>query len=594
MTRASLDRRFRALRDDERGFTIVETMVAITVIFAAMVAMMYTATIGFKSMSFARERVTANGIADRIMEEIRGQAYSRIQTGMLTSDLAGDTNIKNCGGTPVVYRFESCSAPTGEKIVNSSGVPSEPWINPHQGTIAASSVTNDLPYTWQTYITNNCPSIETVTPCPNLTPYRVTVIVSWVSHAYPRNANSSVRIQSLFSSPSGCLSATTHPFAAPCQPFFYGIAQVPPGRVDIKGTIQGLTFSSGYLQVTGTESNLQNEQVTQGRASFTDSLVSVTDGAGTQTGGGVLTIASAADSDPGTAGLRYGTAQVASASGGSVSSTSGSTSISFVAPAGDSGTADAAVAASGGNICPPPTDTAEVDGLPCLGARVQQAGTATASMNLEGIVSGLGTASLASVAATSANPNKSFVDREPVSGQDGRVELTATRAFGTIGIGALPTGVSAPGGWTGYLLNVTGYQDTATSQAGSTTTAAPATTVGGNVSFWNGSGYSSYAVNSASLNNLSSSISRTTSFGSNTVITTISVKTGSQAALSGSNQTNPSGTLRTDVDSSVTPFAASITYRITVNGLTTVDLQLDLNLGTMLTRGVYGQPPAAG
>ena len=44
----------------------------------------------------------------------------------------------------------------------------------------------------------------------------------------------------------------------------------------------------------------------------------------------------------------------------------------------------------------------------------------------------------------------------------------------------------------------------------------------------------------------------------------------------------------------MTPFAASITYRITVNGLTTVDLQLDLNLGTMLTRGVYGQPPAAG
>ena len=59
-------------------------------------------------------------------------------------------------------------------------------------------------------------------------------------------------------------------------------------------------------------------------------------------------------------------------------------------------------------------------------------------------------------------------------------------------------------------------------------------------------------------------------------------------------KTNPSGTLRTDVDSSVTPFTASIIYRITVNGLTTVDLQLDLNLGTMLALGVYVQPPAAG
>ena len=298
MTRATLDRRIRALRNDEGGFTIVETMIAITIIFAAMLAMMYTATLGFKSMSLARERVTANGIADRIMEEIRGQAYSRIQSGMATADLAGDTNIKNCGGTPVVYRFESCSAPVGEKIVYSSGVPTEPWINPHQGTVAASAVTNDLAYTWQTYITNNCPSIETVTPCPNLTAYRVTVLVNWVSAAYPRVGNGSVRIQSLFSSPSGCVSASTHPFAAPCQPFFYGIAEVPAGRVDISGTIQGLTFTNGYLQLTGTEANLQNEQVTQGHASFTDPLVSVTDGAGTREAGGVLTIASAADSDP--------------------------------------------------------------------------------------------------------------------------------------------------------------------------------------------------------------------------------------------------------------------------------------------------------
>ncbi len=165
MTRGTLARRCKALKDGEGGFTIVESMIAITLLFAAIVAMMYTATIGFKSIAFSRERVTANGIANRIMEEIRGQAYARIQTGLNSSDLTGDPNIKSCGGSPVVYRFESCSAPTGEKIVHSSGVPSEPWINPHSGTIAASSVTNDLAYAWKTYITNNCPAVETVTPC---------------------------------------------------------------------------------------------------------------------------------------------------------------------------------------------------------------------------------------------------------------------------------------------------------------------------------------------------------------------------------------------------------------------------------------------
>jgi type II secretory pathway pseudopilin PulG len=138
MTRATLRRRLRALSHDERGFTILETVIAITVMFASLVALAYTATIGFKSIAYARERVTFNGVADQIMEEIRGQAYSKIQSGLLTSDLTGDPNIINCGGTPVVYRFESCA--TGEKIVSSGGVATTPWINPHSATVAASTI----------------------------------------------------------------------------------------------------------------------------------------------------------------------------------------------------------------------------------------------------------------------------------------------------------------------------------------------------------------------------------------------------------------------------------------------------------------------
>ena len=85
-----------ALSRDERGFTILETVIAITVIFASMVALAYTATIGFRSIAYARERVTFDGVADPIMEEIRGQAYSKIQTGLLTTDLTGDPNIVPC------------------------------------------------------------------------------------------------------------------------------------------------------------------------------------------------------------------------------------------------------------------------------------------------------------------------------------------------------------------------------------------------------------------------------------------------------------------------------------------------------------------
>jgi hypothetical protein len=584
MTRAMLRRRLRALSCDERGFTILETVIAVTVMFASLVALAYTATIGFKSIAYARERVTFDGVADRIMEEIRGQAYSKIQTGLLTSDLTGDSNIINCGGTPVVYRFESCS--TGEKIVSSSGVTATPWIYPHLGTVAAAAISNNVGYTWSTYITNNDPTTQ---------PYRVTVVVQWASAAYPNKSNNLVRVQSLFSSPSGCVSSSTHPFAAPCQPYFYGLAQVPAGKISITGSVQGLTFSAGYLQLTGTDSNVQNEQVTQGHGTFAESLASVTDALGTRTEGGVVSGAGAADSDPNAPGATYGTTSEVAGTGGTVSSASGSTSIAFVAPASDTGRADVAVSAGGANVCPPPTDLAENDSLPCAGGRMQQGGTLSSTLTLSGIVPSLGSATLASVAAAAGSPAKSFADREPVSGQDGRIELSATRSFGVIGIGAFPSGITAPAGFTYLLRMPAGYQDTVTSQAGTTTTAAPSTgTPTGNVSFWNGVGYTSLSPTNGGLNNLTSTATSSATIAGRAVVVTISVDAGSTAVQAGTHQTNPSGTLRTDVDSSISPFAAMVHYVVTVDGVPAVDLEIALQLGTILTRGVYGQPPVAG
>src|SRR5215207_4949438 len=108
MRATTLARRTRSRLHGERGFTIVETVVAMVVIFASLTALAYTATIGFRYIAYGRDRQQATGLANQIMEEVRGQAYSVITRGMSTADITGDPRIVTCS---TIKRFETCSGP---------------------------------------------------------------------------------------------------------------------------------------------------------------------------------------------------------------------------------------------------------------------------------------------------------------------------------------------------------------------------------------------------------------------------------------------------------------------------------------------------
>ena len=84
MSRRHLIRRIRARLHGERGFTILETVIALMVVFASLTALAYTASIGFRYSGYGRDRIQATGIANRIMEDIRGLAYTKITSGIPT------------------------------------------------------------------------------------------------------------------------------------------------------------------------------------------------------------------------------------------------------------------------------------------------------------------------------------------------------------------------------------------------------------------------------------------------------------------------------------------------------------------------------
>jgi prepilin-type N-terminal cleavage/methylation domain-containing protein len=610
------------LYPDERGFTLIETIIAITVIFSALLALAYTATIGFGYESLARQKLTATGIADQIMEQVRGLAWDRITAGHLSTDLTGDTNlVTGCGGDPAgIYRYLSCTAGalpgSGEKVVAQAQpcpVNSPDCVYPlvrHSGQITQ----NNMAYTWKTYDTNNCPT-STSAGCTATTPYRLTVTVTWTGG---RTApNKIVQVQSLFWSPGGCRSTDTHPFAAPCQPFFYGVANLPRGSVNITGSISQTSFSSGDLFTSGVQSSVQQEQLSQVQGGFTQSGVRLVDDSGTQTAGGTIAATSAADTDPGTASTTYSAVRCGDVgypcSGGSVS-TGSANSMTLVAPSSETAESDSTTSAGGTNVCPPPSDTAQADQKACGGSRIQQGGALSAVLSLAGTDPALGSASIAGIAAAPNSPNKTFVDRvqnpssslcAPVANADGCVEETATRVLGILNVGALPSAVSAPGGWggaspwQGSYFSIVGYQGSVSAAVGTNgPSPAPlppppsATVNSGTVYCWNGTnGYRSASATSSSVSSLCSPFTSTQVSGGHTVTVSISASTTNPASVT-TTSTAPSGTTtRTDATVQVVPPQATILYIITVDGGEVVHLTITVNLNTLEARGVYAVAP---
>src|SRR5439155_15386092 len=120
---------------------------------------------------------------------------------------------------------------------------------PHSQTIVVGPTT----YTVKSYVTyyQNVTTRNT---------FRLTVVVNWPNPAR-KGVSSSVQTQTIAYSGTGCLSTNTHPFAAPCQPFFYANGIADAGHVDISGTLAGVSLATAGVVMPDWSSNMQIEQI---------------------------------------------------------------------------------------------------------------------------------------------------------------------------------------------------------------------------------------------------------------------------------------------------------------------------------------------
>jgi hypothetical protein len=460
---------------------------------------------------FARQRDTANALADQTMEQLRALPFATVQAGLDNTDLSTttDTNIlkSGSGGCPAgSYCFkvspnaQQCPAGVpgyGERIPHGTNANITPLV-PHQSTQTVGPTT----FTVSSYISYLCDQLTTNT-------FRVTVIVSW-AQAQVHGVSSQVTTQSVFYSGGGCVSALNHPFAAPCQPFFYSTADIQDASVGISGSIQGIPFDPSQttpatLDLPEFSSNLSIEQVSQAQGvSRTSGVTLDLDGQSPATVG-YARDTTGADNDPAQPGQTYQQTTPNPQTGPSSGSVSGSgigNSFTLTSSGGDTYGSTSTTAASGSNQCANRSGTNQTDNQPCGNASALQNGTMTAVLRLKPPGGDLGDATLASVGGA-ATRSYGYTKRQ-VAGQpssctgtsgDGCVHADTIRYLGTFTAGGFPASIPGPAGWNGYLVQVTNFSDQVSAESGMAA-GNPAVSASGTLSYWNGGGYTTCTIGS--------------------------------------------------------------------------------------------------
>ena len=562
---------------EEGGFGLVEAMLALAILFATTLAMVSMAAASFAPTALARQRQTAAGFADQAMEEIRAMPFDTIKRGLDNTDLTNTTDpniVKNCNGVTGDYCYG------GEKVPHGTNTNIVPLV-PHQQAIPIRGVT----FTVSTYVTYYQSDTTTNT-------FRVTVIVSWTSPEVHRATQ--VQVQTIVNSPAGCLSTATHPFSAPCQPFLYASAVQDQGGVVISGDVQSLSLDHASLWDTSDSTNLALEQISSVQSAVLSSGVDLQLSDSALQLVGKTTTSAASDNDPSEPGNDYQISFAPNESSGTLTTSGGGDALAVTSGGSDSGSTTSTTSSSPSNPshpCLDPVGNTQTDSLPCASSSMLEgSGTSPdmkAVLTLNGSNANLGNATLAKVAAASS-PGVAFVNRD-IPSSDGIVHAEAKRYLGTITIGGLPENITAPTGWGGYLVRVTGFTDDVVAEAG-INAARPTITASGTISYWNGNGYSTLTIAPGASVSIPVAAVHLT-HGQTQIDIVPNLSTG------GTVLTDPAGcagacTRTSALAQSFSPISGDVTYNASYSGASLCALDLTVGFGGVTAKANYQAAPA--
>ena len=527
----------RDARTNEAGFTILESTIALSLVFATLVGLLGALTAGTRGLITGRQRSAALAMANEVLESARGRAYGDVGHDF-DSDPTLTTDPAITGAGPnFMYNGEPLAASAVDAGASGGTVTNPLYpFSPHTFTTKREQTT----YTTVVYITTVSPALGDVYK-------RITAKVSWSPNQYVTAARSVTISSFLFNA------------AAPPDPKLVGTGEVEAGSFEVTGTLAGISLSDLRLTLPYVSGSIDSGFVRSAKGVARGGSAEVNLLAGLVSGCSLLGLLSVscdpalaqadADNDSGTAPPDTDQEGPNTAGAGTI------LALPALTFGVGLGTAQAQATARSCWTCYPANPAVgDDDRLPYFYGRAT--GPATVSV---GVLSG---GVVGSLLSSAASPTATVtVDRDD-SGSNQLVRSTTSVSFPAFDLLPLTVG---PLGYSG-LVKVAAVTASATAEAGPgavppTVTSTSAAGAAVNVRFWNGVGYTTVAV--------------TPGVASTTTIPSVTLFAGAGfITVSGSITSTPKVTQQTAAGGTTTSASASLTNWLFV------DLNVTMPAGT--------------
>ncbi|HET9771057.1 MAG TPA: hypothetical protein VFS16_09230 [Acidimicrobiia bacterium] len=529
---------------EEAGFSILESTIALSLVFAVLVGLLGALTAGARGLVTGRQRSAALALANEVLEDARGRAYGDVGHD-LDSDPTLTTDPLITGTAPnLMFTGVTPPEPLAASAVDAGGnggtVNNPLWpFSPHRFTWQREQTV----YTAHVYVT-------AVTPASGDGYKRITAKVSWSPTQYATAARSVTLSSFLFNA------------GAPPDPKVVGTGEADAGSFSVTGTLAGINLSDLSLTFPYVSGGIDSGFVRSAKGVARSGTSQLELLSGSLTGCSLLGLLGSCDGVKAEADADNdsGTAPPDTDQDGPDSAASGTLGVSPVLSVGlGSGSAQAQATARSCWTCQPggSLPVGDDDRLPYFFGTASgpaSVGVDFLSAPVLGKLLSVGTGCASNCATVT-------VDRDD-SGSNQRVTSTASVSFPSVDLLTLVLG---PLGYSG-LVKIDPLTATVTAHAGPGAAAPSVSGAVANVRYWSGGGYTSVPV--------------TPGVASFRAIPPVSLVLG-LVTVSGSITTNAGVTDSTSAGGAVSAASANLTnwlfvdLNVTIAGGTSLNLHFD-------------------